>query len=92
MASYKSRKIENSLNKKGFEVKRSHHKKYTLYIDGKRTSIYTFISHGTKEYGDTLLSKMKEQLYLSKEELEQFIDCPLEKEDYIKILAEKGKL
>ncbi|MCK4731879.1 MAG: hypothetical protein KAT65_05405 [Methanophagales archaeon] len=24
-------------------------KKYTLYVNGKRTSIYTFVSHGTKE-------------------------------------------
>ncbi len=24
-------------------------KKYTLYVNGKRTSMYTFVSHGTKE-------------------------------------------
>lgn len=71
-------------------MKASHHKKYTLYINGKRTSIYTFISHGIKEYGDYLLNKMKKQLYISSEELDKLIECPLKKEDLIKILNEKN--
>lgn len=90
MSSYKTRIIENSLINKGFKMKASHHKKYTLYINGKRTSIYTFISHGIKEYGDYLLNKMKKQLYISSEELDKLIECPLKKEDLIKILNEKN--
>lgn len=90
MSSYKTRVIENSLINKGFILKQSHHKKYTLYINGKRTSIYTFISHGIKEYGDILLNKIKKQLHISREQLDKLIECPLKEEDLIKILDEKN--
>lgn len=89
MSTYKTRVIENALSQKGFKKKESHHKKYTLYINGKRTSIYTFVSHGTKEYGDNLLNKMKNQLHISREELNDLIDCPLKHEDLVRILADK---
>lgn len=90
MSTYKTRVIESALSKKGFEKKESHHKKYTLYVNGKRTSIYTFISHGNKEYGDNLLNKMKDQLHISRKELEELIMCPLKHEDYIRILHKKN--
>lgn len=90
MSTYKTRVIESALSKKGFEKKESHHKKYTLYVNGKRTSIYTFISHGNKEYGDNLLNKMKDQLHISRKELEELIMCPLKHEDYIQILHKKN--
>ena len=67
-------------------------KKYTLYVNGKRTSMYTFVSHGTKEEGDNLLNKMKSQLDISREELNDLIDCPLKHEDLIRILAGKNKI
>ncbi|MDD2665563.1 MAG: hypothetical protein PHD13_02115 [Methanocellales archaeon] len=93
MTSYKPHEIEKALNKKGFKENGSHHKKYTLYVGRKRTSIYTFISHGSKtEYNDSLLSKMKNHLCLSKQELELLIDCPLDKDGYTKLLAEKGRI
>ncbi len=92
MSTYKTRVIESALSKKGFRKKESHHKKYTLYVNGKMTSIYTFVSHGTKDYGDNLLNKMKNQLYISREELNDLIDCPLKHEDLIRILAGKDKI
>jgi len=92
LSTYKTRAIESALSKKGFRKKESHHKKYTLYVNGKRTSIYTFVSHGTKDYGDNLLNKMKNQLYISRKELNDLIDCPLKHEDLIRILAGKNKI
>jgi len=64
MATYKTRKIESALSKKGFQLRESsHHKKWTLFVDGKKTAVYTWISHGLKEYGDSLLREMKKELY-----------------------------
>jgi len=92
LSTYKTRVIENALSQKGFEKKESHHKKYTLYVNGKRSSIYTFVAHGTKEYGDNLLNKMKNQLDISREELNDLIDCHLKHEDLVRILANKKKI
>ena len=47
MTSYKSTEIEDALTRKGFIVtkknKKVHHKKLTLFVNGKKTSVYTFI-------------------------------------------------
>ena len=68
MTSYKSTEIEDALTRKGFIVtkknKKVHHKKLTLFVNGKKTSVYTFISHGKKEYARGLLSAVKNQLFL----------------------------
>jgi predicted RNA binding protein YcfA (HicA-like mRNA interferase family) len=91
LPTYKSRTIEKALLKKGFQKERgrSRHKKFTLYIRGRRTSIYTFISHGINEYGDDLLNKMRNQLHLTKRQLIDLIECPLKHEGLIEILEEQ---
>lgn len=90
MASYCSKNISLSLLKKGFSEDNNDHKKYTLFLDGKRTNIRTKVSHGTKEYGERLIREMRTQLRLSKREFMDLIDCPMTKEEYIQILIEKG--
>jgi hypothetical protein len=90
MSTYKTRDIESALIKKGFQVKQSHHKFYSLFVDGKKTNIKTFISHGIKEYNKTLLSSMKNQLHLSSKEFEDLISCPLTQELLIEIYSKKG--
>ncbi len=96
MASHKTRKIESALSKKGFRIKngkKCHHKKYTLFVDGKRTRVYTWISHGIKEYNDSLLSEMKKELYLeSPKEIEDLICCPMSGEELVILLKERGVL
>jgi hypothetical protein len=87
---YKTKDIESALSRKGFQVHHSKHKIYILYINGKKTRIFTFISHGIKEYGDTLLGAMKKQLHLSNEELRGLIKCPLSEEQLIEIYLLKG--
>ena len=90
MKPYKTKKIEASLQKKGFEVREgAKHKICTLYIGGLKTSIHTFISRGVPQYGDSLVGKMRKQLKLSPKEFEGVIACPISKEDLIKIYAEK---
>ncbi|MBY6273821.1 MAG: type II toxin-antitoxin system HicA family toxin [Caldibacillus debilis] len=85
----KTKDIEAALLKKGFQRVVSHHIYYFLYVDGKKTSIRTKISHGIKEYDKSLLSQMAKQLKLPNEMFVNFIKCPLSYEDYLKYLRDK---
>lgn len=50
-----------------------------------------FVENGLKEYGDSLISLMKNQLHLqSKGEFQDLINCPMTKEEYLNILIERG--
>jgi len=89
MASRKSREIKDSLIKKGFISEQRDHTYLFLHVAGRKSSIHTKISHGIKEYGDTLLSFMSRQLQLSTKQLNDLLDCPLSYEDYLAILKEK---
>jgi len=89
----KTDKISSSLLKKGFVVRESHHKYYILFVDGKKTSIRTRISHGSKEYGVNLLSAMRKQLKLNyMDELTDLINCPMSMSDYVQLLIERGQI
>lgn len=92
MTTRKVKEIESSLGKKGFELKQTHHRMYTLFVEGKRTSIRTRISHGLKEYDDHLLGQMAKQVKLTKEQLLELIDCPMSEEQYRKILLDSGAI
>jgi len=91
-AIYKVKDISSALKKKGFVENPSRdHIRYTLFNNGKKTGVYTFISHGLKEYGDSLISSVKKQLHLkSKGELQDFINCPMTQDEYLKLLIGRG--
>jgi len=86
----KTRDIESALRKKGFMARESHHKMFYLSNKGKITGVHTFLSHGLREYNADLLAKMRDQLHLSGQELEDLIRCPLSGEEYIRLLEERG--
>ncbi len=90
MTVIKVRDIEKALLSKGFQRVDSDHKYYFLYVNGKKTSVRTKISHGTDEYGDRLLGFMKDQLHLGKRELEEFFECSLSGDKYKELLIGKG--
>ncbi len=92
MTAYKTKDICSALKKKGFsEIPKTRHTHYILYENGKKTEIFTFISRGIGEYGDKLLGSVKKQLHLeSKMELDNFIECPMDKEQYHNLLIERG--
>lgn len=92
MSKYKVKDIESSLSKKGFQLQNSHHKLYTYYVDGTKTGIHIFISHGKDEYGDKLLSKIRNQLKLSHQQFDDLIRCPLSKEELNKIYSKNGNI
>jgi len=93
MPKRKTRRIVSSLTKKGFIPKkgRSKHTKYTLFVEGKKTSVFTWISHGRDEYEDKLLNAMKKELRLeSSQEFDDLIDCPMSAEMLISLLVKRG--
>ncbi|MEA1884487.1 MAG: hypothetical protein U9N62_08225 [Thermotogota bacterium] len=86
-----SKRIEKSLKKNGFVKLATHHNRYFYKkISGGDTLIHIFISHGSKDYGDMLLSTLADQLKLLKKELLRFIDGEMSQEEYEKILKIKG--
>ncbi|MCL2141792.1 MAG: hypothetical protein FWH46_03545 [Methanimicrococcus sp.] len=86
---YRSREITSSLLQKGFKKKEGDHHFYYFYMNGARTPIKTFVSHGAKDYGSELLSPMRKQLLLTKEQLEGLIECPLKEDELKEIYASK---
>ena len=68
---------------------KDHHEFYYLMINGKKQNVHTYLSHGKKDYDKSLLSQIKKQLkFDNTENLENFLDCPLTKENYIQMLIE----
>lgn len=83
------------LKKKGFELhpEKNDHNFYFLIVDGKKTSVNTFFSHGLSEYGNSLMLKIKGQLkFQSTKTAEDFFDCPLSKEQYVDLLRKQGDI
>lgn len=86
----KSKDISAALLKKGFREGKGDHHFYFFWIDNKRSSVRTKISHDNKEYGSSLLMLMAKQLHVSADELGALLDCPLTREKYIALLRERG--
>ena len=95
MPTHKKREIVSSLTKKGFISKKgkSKHIKYTLYVQGKKTGVFTWVRHGLDEYEDRLLNAMRKELHLeTSQELEDLIECPMSKEALIALLTQRGAI
>lgn len=91
----KVKDLTKVLKKKGFELhpEKDDHNFFYLIVDGKKSSVFTFFSHGYSEYGDSLMLKIKKQLRFQNTKVaEDFFDCPLTKEKYIALLKEQGDI
>jgi hypothetical protein len=77
--------IKEAMQKKGFRLKNGDHF-YLIYHsqNGKKTSVHTKISRGTKYkmLTDNLLALMSKQCRLPKSDFIGLIDCPLTQEEY----------
>lgn len=94
-SSVKRKKIKKSLLQKGFkESEGGNHTKYFFYYNGKKTSVFTFLSRGSgyKNYGKELLGQMSKQLKLTNSQFDELIKCPLKEKDYIQILKQRNIL
>lgn len=86
----KNKEIAKILEKKGFKKIEGDHSFYFFFVEGKKTSVRTKISHGRVEYGRELLSQMAKQLNLTNSELQLLFDCPLTQEKYTALLIGKN--
>lgn len=85
----KVKDIQKVLKKKGFILNpdKNDHKFYYLHINGKKQSIFTYISHGQHEYGKNLMSRIKIQLkFPDQQTAEDFFNCPMSGEQYVAML------
>jgi len=84
----KNFQIAKSLSKKGFRESQSSHARLTFFIDGQKSSVFTFVSHGKKEISDGLMHKMARQVGLSHKQFCELVDCSMTgdelKEFYVK--------
>jgi len=87
-----AREVIAGLLKKGFVRRENDHTFLHYFANGKKTPIFTKISHGEKEVGDPLLNIMARQLRISRRELLDLIDCPLSEENYAKGLRTAGHI
>lgn len=87
-----ARDVSAGLLKKGFLLREGDHSFFHLHVNGKKTAIYTKISHGEREVHDKLLGLMARQVGLSKRDFIDLIDCPLSHEEYLKRLQASNKI
>jgi predicted RNA binding protein YcfA (HicA-like mRNA interferase family) len=90
---FKTGEYRSALLKKGFKQERATgHDIFCLYVGEKKTQIFTMLSHGSSEdINNPLLNKMKKQLRLSNQEIERFIECPMNHDEFLSTLRRKGE-
>jgi len=88
----KAKDVASALKKKGFkEDSARDHIFYYLYNNGKRTQVYTKISHGAKEISDVNLGKMKRQMrFRNRKDFDDYIKCNLSEDEYKRLLKEEN--
>ena len=89
MATRKAREIKEGLIKKGFIAYQRDHTYLFFSVEGRKSGVHTKISHGTKEYGDNILSLVARQLHITTKQFDDLLDCPMSYEDYLTVLKEK---
>ena len=89
----KVKEIDFALTRKGFhDEKAQHHVMYWLYVNGRKTSVRTRISHGEVEIGTGLLGRMARELRVSKAEFLQLVSCKITGEVYRNKMVSEGQV
>jgi len=76
--------VENALQRKGFVMSQSDHRRFFHTRDGKKTGVWTKTSHGSahREISSSNLGRMARKCRLNARDFERLIDCPLDREEY----------
>lgn len=92
MPTLDAKKTYKRLKKKGFEdsQNRSDDHKYLEFRHNGKVVLYTKVSHGEKELGDSLIGQMKRQCKLEKSDFMDLANCPLSLDDYVAKLRAQG--
>lgn len=91
----KRKDVEAALQSKGFErIEGDHH--YFVYLtkDGRKSRARTKTSHSPKvrDVADNLLGQMARQCLLTRPEFLNLVDCPMDRDEYERILTTKGEI
>ncbi len=87
-----ARDVTVGLERKGFRRKENDHTFLHLWIAGKKTPVYTKVSHGEQEIGDKLLAMMARQTCLVRRDFLNLVDCPLKFDEYVASLRKDGHI
>ena len=86
--------IEESLEKKGFSRRESHHHIFVYFtLDGRKTRAWTKTSHSPKmrDIADNLLGQMARQCLVTKPQFLNLVDCPMSRKEYDQHPADQGE-
>ena len=72
------------VNKLEAEEKTGTHLKYHVYDQDGKMVCCTIISHGVKEYSDSLIKRVYQQMNIDRKMFDGLIDCRVSREDYIR--------
>lgn len=92
MATLKTSAIRTALTRKGFEQRDGDHHYYIYCIDGKKTAVFTKLSHSADEISDTLIGAMAKQTRLNKARFCELVNCTLSADEYKAILTAAGHI
>jgi hypothetical protein len=83
-------RIIGVLLQKGFVQDESHHTMLRLAVNGRKTRIHTWFSHGRRKADDWLISQIAREMRLSRRELLAFLECAIGGEQYAQLMVERG--
>lgn len=95
MSDRKRDEVKNGLTRKGFEKSNNDHTKCIYYtFSGKKTSVWTKISHGSshKKLSENIQRQIAKQCKLTNIQFDNLLDCPLTREDYETMLINNGHI
>lgn len=85
--------IETALTQKGFIAEDRDHRFFTYQTNqGRKTSVYTKTSFGTKykTIDDSTVSQMSKQCKVTNAEFKQLVGCSLTRDAYEQLLVTRG--
>lgn len=94
MSEVRTAPIISALLSKGF-VRASgnrDHQYFFFHYRGKKSDIFTRISHGARTVDDWLVGRMAKQVRLSKREFLSLVECTLSGAEYARLMADRGEV
>jgi hypothetical protein len=92
MSEIRTAPVATALLAKGFMQASGNrdHDYFFFRYQGKKTSVFTRISHGERSADDWLIGKMAQQVKLTKREFLALVECTLSGPAYCRLLVERG--
>jgi len=86
MTRLKGNKAHHAFLKKGFKDERGRRDIfYYYYFNGKKSHIFTKMSHNPGDLDEWLISNMAKQLKLEKNDFVEVVKCSIDKDDLLSI-------